>query len=117
LRVAPASGSYGASVNLTGTLTAGGVAVPGRTITFTLNGANAGSALTGLDGVARLSNVSLGGISAGTYVSGVGATFADDGAYFGSSGANRLTVVKAGQAITLTGAPASAVYGTTFTLA
>ena len=38
LTVAPASGTYGGTVNLSATLTSSGSAVSGKTINFTLNG-------------------------------------------------------------------------------
>src|SRR5207253_1562515 len=78
LGVAPATGTYGGTVNLSATLTAGAVAVSGKSISFTLNGNPVGNAMTNGAGVASLSNASLTGINAGSYPTGVGASFAGD---------------------------------------
>ena len=70
------------------------------------------------NGVATLGNVSLAGINAGSYPTGVGASFAGDGSHDPSSGSGSLTVGKADQAITVnTHAPASAVFNTSFGVA
>jgi hypothetical protein len=95
LGVAPATGTYGDTVNLSATLTASAVAVSGKNISFTLNGNPAGSATTNGAGVASLSNVSLAGINAGTYPTGVGASFAGDAGYAATSGTGALTVNQA----------------------
>jgi uncharacterized repeat protein (TIGR01451 family) len=94
LTVAPATGTYCGTVNLSATLTAGGP-LSGKTINFTLNGNGVGSAVTNGSGVASLSNVSLSGINAGSYPTGVGASFAGDPPYLASSGTALLTVNKA----------------------
>jgi hypothetical protein len=99
LAVSTASGTYGGTTTLSATLTSGGNGVTGKTISFTLNGNAAGSAATNGSGVATLSNVSLSGINAGSYPSGVGASFAGDGSYVSSSGANTLSIGKASQTI------------------
>jgi hypothetical protein len=104
LTVSPASGTYGGTVNLSATLTraSNSTAVSGKTITFTLNGNSVGSATTNVSGVATLSNVSLAGVNASTYIggvnSGVGASFAGDSTFSSSSGGatlivNNLTIV------------------------
>jgi hypothetical protein len=90
--VAPASGIYGGTVNLSATLTSSGSAVSGKTIDFTLNGNSVGSATSNSSGVATLTGVSLAGILPGTYPSGVGASFAGDSSYSASSGTAALTV-------------------------
>jgi len=87
-----ASGSYGGTVNLSATLTDGVSPLSGKTIDFSLNGNSAGSAVTNGSGVASLSNVSLTGINAGTYPTGVGASFAGDAPYLSSSATNSLLV-------------------------
>jgi subtilisin family serine protease len=69
---AAASGVYGGTVNLSATLKSGTTAISGKTISFTLNGNGVGSATTNASGVATLSNVSLGSINAGNYITGVG---------------------------------------------
>jgi carboxypeptidase family protein len=118
LAVASATGTFGGTTTLSATLTAGGSGVFGKTVAFTLNGNSVGNATTNASGVATLSNVSLAGINAGTYLSGVGASFAGDSVYGSSSRPASLTVAKADQTISVTThAPASAVYNTSFGVA
>ena len=93
LSVNPASGNQGGTVNLSATLTDGTNGIGGKTVSFTLNGASAGNAVTNANGVASLSNVSLGSIAAGTYPNGVGASFAVGGGFGGSNSTNTLTVI------------------------
>jgi hypothetical protein len=94
LSVNPASGPYGGTVNLTATLTKASDSSPisGRTISFTLNGNPAGTAVTNSSGVATKTGASLAGILPGTYPSGVGASFAGDSTYSASSATASLTV-------------------------
>jgi hypothetical protein len=95
LAVAAATGTYGGTTTLTATLTSASgntPPVPGKTITFTLNGNSVGPATTDANGVATLSNVSLSGINAGPYPSGVYASFAGDSSFGASNGTNSLTV-------------------------
>ncbi len=114
----PATGTFGGTTTLSATLTAGGNPVSGKTVSFTLNGSSAGSAVTNGSGVASESGVSLSGINAGSYPTGVGASFAGDGSFNASSGSNSLTVSKADQTISVTThAPASAVFNTGFSVA
>ena len=94
LTVNSASGSYGGTVNLSATLTDGVSPLSGKTIDFSLNGNSAGSAVTNGSGVASVSNVSLTGINAGTYPTGVGASFAGEAPYVGSSATNSLSVAQ-----------------------
>ncbi len=84
-------------------------AVDGETISFTLNGASAGSATTDASGVATLSGVSLLGIDAGSYPAGVSTSFAGDANYIASSDSDSLTVNPA--PLTITADNASKVYG------
>src|SRR5205085_12545643 len=68
-------------------------------------------------GIASLSNISLAGINAGTYATGVVASFAGDSTYASSGGTNSLTVSPATQSITVgTHAPVHAVYNYQFTV-
>jgi hypothetical protein len=92
--VNPASGPYGGTVTLTATLTRTSDSSPisGKTISFTLNGNPAGTAVTNASGVATKTGASLAGILPGTYPSGVGASFAGDSSYSASSGTALLTV-------------------------
>jgi carboxypeptidase family protein len=110
LAVASASGTYGGTTTLSATLTSSGTGVSGRTINFTLNGNPAGSGSTNGSGVATISGVSLSGIGAGTYPTGVGASFAGDASYGSSSGTNSLMIAKASQTITFGPLP-SKTYG------
>jgi hypothetical protein len=100
LVVNSATGTYGGTVNLSGTLTDGVSPLSGRTVSFSLNGNNVGSAVTNASGVASLSNVSLSGINAGSYPTGVGANFAGAAPFNASSGTNSLTISKATPVIT-----------------
>jgi hypothetical protein len=124
LVVAAATGQFGGTAGLSATLTSGGSPVSGRTVGFTLNGTAVCGGSTGVacpatnaSGVASLAAVSLGGINAGTYGSGVGASFAGDGGYTASTATGSLTVGKAAQAaLALSGVPASAAFNSTFTV-
>jgi hypothetical protein len=100
LAVATASGPFGGTATLSATLTAGAGALPGQLISFTLNGQPAGNATTDATGKAAVNTASLAGINAGSYPSGVGATFTGGGSFGGSTGTNALTVEKAPQTIT-----------------
>jgi integrase len=117
LGVDSASGTYGGTTTLTATLTTADGGVAGKTVNFTLNGSPVGGATTDGSGVATLSNASLAGINAGSYPTGVGASFAGDLGYGASSGSNSLTIAKADQSITInTHAPSSAAVDDQFTV-
>jgi hypothetical protein len=100
LTVAAASGTFGGTADLSATLTSGGTGVSGKTVSFTLNGNNAGSGVTDGSGIVTVSAASLTGINADSYPGGVAATFAGDSGFSSSSGSNTLTVAKADQTIT-----------------
>jgi hypothetical protein len=109
-----ATATYGGTVTLSAVLSANGVGVSGKTITFQLNGINAGTATTDATGTATRNNVSLTSpskINAGTYASGVSASFAGDSSFGASSGTNSLTVNQ--KAITVTAATNSKTYDAT----
>jgi uncharacterized repeat protein (TIGR01451 family) len=110
LTAAPATGTYGGTANLSATLTDGTNGISGKSISFTLNGNSAGSATTNASGVATISNASLTGINAGSYPTGVGASFAGDSGYTSSNSTAALTVNKADQTITFN-ALADKTYG------
>jgi hypothetical protein len=95
LAVAPATGVQGGTVDLSATLTrrATGEGVSGKTIDFTLGGTGVGSAVTGADGTATLSNVPLTGITAGIYPGAIAASFIGDEDDGPSSDSNTLTVL------------------------
>jgi hypothetical protein len=121
LTVSAATGTYGGTVNLSARLISGGSNVSGVNISFTLHNVFVGNATTNsTTGVATLTNVSLSGISAGTYSnysSGIRANFSGYGSYNASGGTATLTINKASQTISFTedhNPPSSAVYGTSF---
>jgi YDG domain len=87
-----ATGTYGGTTNLSATLTAGGSGVGGKSVTFKLNDTIVGTATTTSSGVASLANASLTGINAGSYASGVSASFAGDTSYSSSNATSSLTV-------------------------
>jgi hypothetical protein len=70
LAVGSASGTFGGTVALSATLTAGSVGVADRSVSFTLNGAAAGSGMTNASGIASVPAASLAGIDAGSYPTG-----------------------------------------------
>ncbi|HEX4718186.1 MAG TPA: Ig-like domain repeat protein, partial [Thermoleophilaceae bacterium] len=92
-----ASGTFGGTTTLSATLTAGSPAsgVSGKTISFSLNGTSVGTAVTNASGVATLTGANLTGINAGTYPTGISASFAGDSSYASSSASAQLTVAKA----------------------
>jgi hypothetical protein len=95
LPVAAAGGMAGTTTTLSATLTALGMPLAGRTIVFSLNGVQVASAVTNAAGVATRDNVSLAGIAAGTYPSGVKASFAGDAQFPAASGTGLLNVLSA----------------------
>lgn len=94
-----ASGTFGGTVTLSATLTSKGSPLANKTISFTVNGNEAGSATTDDNGVATLSNVTLaplsGRVRAGTYATGIAASFAGDSRLAASNTTASLTVNKA----------------------
>ena len=109
IAVAPASGTYAGTVDLSATLTSGGNPLAGKTIAFALNGNAAGTAITDANGTAALTGVALSGIDAGSYPSGVTATFAGDDIYGTGSGSGALDIAKASSSTEVT-CPVSVVY-------
>jgi hypothetical protein len=116
LTASPATGTYGSTVSLSASLTASGSPVNGKTIAFSLNGNAVCGGGTGMtcpttnaSGVATLANVSLSGINANLYASGVSASFAGDTSFLASTGAASLTVSQ--RPITVAADPKSKVYG------
>jgi hypothetical protein len=111
------TGTFGGTATLSATLQSSGDPVANESVDFSIDGNPVGSALTDSNGIATLSSVSLAGIDAGTYSGAVGASFAGDSPYAGSTGSADLVVNQADQAITVTPqAPASAVYNMQFTV-
>src|SRR5204863_119501 len=108
LAVPNATGAFGGTVSLQATLSASG-SVNGKTISFSLNGISVGTATTNSSGIATLPTASLAGINAGSYPSGVSATFAGDPSLAAASATALLTV--APRAITVTADGKSKTYG------
>jgi MBG domain len=117
LSVSPASGAYGGTVNLSAILTANGLALGGKTVSFFLGSNLVGTATTAdgsggtTTGLATLSNVSLTGIAPGTIDNFIKAVFAGDGMYSSANGDATLTVGLIQPAITWSN-PADITYGT-----
>src|SRR5690606_28005479 len=93
-------GEYGGTTNLSATLSSNSAGVAGKIMSFSLNGNAVGTAVSDESGVATLSNVSLAGIDANTYVSGIIATFGGDVTHSGSSGDSDLIINKAPLTVT-----------------
>jgi hypothetical protein len=93
MQVSPASGGFGGSTSLSATLKATGVPMPGRTITFSINGHAVGSATTNAQGVATLSNASVGGIAIGVFANAINASFAGDDRFPAATASSSLTVI------------------------
>ena len=94
LSVANASGAYGGSTDLRAILKreCDGTPMPNATVSFALTGISAGSATTDRYGVAVLRAFSLAGIAAGTYPSGVAASFAGDASSQAAGSTGSLSV-------------------------
>jgi hypothetical protein len=94
---------FGGTATLTATLTntTSGLPVANQTVVFTLNGTNAGSAMTNSSGIATVTGVATtAGVGVETGV--VGASFAGDTDLASSSGTGDLTVAQASTSITET---------------
>jgi hypothetical protein len=108
--VAAVTSTYGDTAQtLTATLSSG-LPLAGETVTFSVNGAVLGTAVTNASGVASLP-VNLGALDAGTYAGGIVASFAGDDALQigGGTGSATLMVKKAPLSVSV--ASASRVYG------
>lgn len=107
---ANASASFGGNATLTATLMAGSSPLAGEPVTFSLNGATVGTALTGANGVATLAAISVGSLNPGTYTDAIGAVFGGAQGYSGSNTTGDLTVKN--RAVTVTWSnPADIIYG------
>src|SRR5687768_17779513 len=106
LTVAAATGTYAGTTDLLATLTdSEGSPISGETISFTLNGSSVGSIATDASGVASLTGISLTGVNAGNYPTGVAASFAGDTNYVASTGTNSWDVSKATPTLSVTNSP------------
>jgi hypothetical protein len=94
LTVSPATATYSGGATITAHLTANGSAFSGQSVTLTLP--NGGTATTATDssGIALFVGVSLAGIHAGTYPTGIQAGFAGTPAYAPSSASAQLTITQ-----------------------
>jgi 6-phosphogluconolactonase (cycloisomerase 2 family) len=107
LAVTAASATYGsASTTLSAVLTTSAGPLAGKTVSFTLNGSPAGSAVTDAAGLASVS-ASLTGLGAGSYP--VTASFAGDANNTAASGSATLVINPA--VLTVTSANATRIYG------
>ncbi|HYF92747.1 MAG TPA: Ig-like domain repeat protein, partial [Symbiobacteriaceae bacterium] len=107
MTVAPVTGTYKSTVNLTATLAPG---VAGKTVTFTVNGAAAGSGTTDAAGVVTVAYPA--DLSVGMY--DIVATFAGDADISAASDTDNLTVTQATGSMTV--ADATGLVGETVTL-
>jgi hypothetical protein len=119
LSVSDSSGTYGGTTSLNATLTdESGYGVYGETVEFYVDGTDVGGATTDGNGYAELDNVSLSGIDAGSYFSGIYAVFNGDTDFDYSDGYGSLYIDKADQTLVITqDAPSDATYGDQFTVA
>lgn len=102
LTISPATGTFGGTATLTATLSP---LVPGKPVRFTLNGIDvtpSTAPTTNASGVATLANVSLAGINANTYATGVSASFAGDATHASSNSTGSLTISRALSTTTVT---------------
>jgi hypothetical protein len=92
LAVANSSGLFGGTTTLVASLTIAGSPFAGQQVSFSLNGMPVGTAVTDAAGVALLSGVSLAGIGAGTYATGIQAAYAGDPTHAAATGSATLTI-------------------------
>lgn len=101
ITVQPASGTYGGSTTFSALLRFdGGLPLIDRTVSFQRNGVGVGSAITNTSGIATLSSVSLDAVNAGSYATGITASFAGELNFQATSGTGALTVNPAQLTIT-----------------
>ncbi|MEO7733394.1 MAG: Ig-like domain repeat protein, partial [Kofleriaceae bacterium] len=116
LVVSPASAAFGATVDLTATLSATGSGLANRIVSFALNGTPVGGAITDAQGAASVTGVSLTGVEPGTYVGAVVASYDGEAGFTASAGSNDLTVSPAAQTLTFAALPNKLVTDPAFTL-
>ncbi|HEX5490718.1 MAG TPA: kelch repeat-containing protein, partial [Candidatus Udaeobacter sp.] len=104
MSVNPATGTYGGNVSVSATLTSGSSGVSGKNVVFSLNGNNLGTGITNASGVATLTLDLCAPvkINAGSYPTGVAASFAGDSSFGASNATNSLTINKANATVTVT---------------
>jgi hypothetical protein len=102
LTVTGATTTYGGTINLTAHLTNSSAAgIAGKTISFSVGGNSAGSAVTDASGNATVTGVATTGFGAGTYSSVIHADFAGDATYSAVSAVNDLEITAASTTISL----------------
>lgn len=99
LDVASTSATEGGTVTLSATLTSSGSALSAKTIHFTLGATVIGDASTDATGTASISAVSVAGIAVGHHQDLIGASFAGDSQFQGSTGSASLTIDAAGNGV------------------
>jgi hypothetical protein len=92
LTLAATPGVYRGTTTLTATLTS--ASPSGANVQFRLNGVLLGTVQTNAQGVAQLTNVSLGTMNAGTHAAAASALFAGDATYLGATAAADVTIAK-----------------------
>ena len=104
LAVMPIVGTYGTPTTFAATLTAAGTPLAGEPVTFTVTASGQtttlGTAMTNASGVASLSGVSLGSLSAGTYPGAVSASFSGDASDAASTGSGDLSIARGTPTVT-----------------
>jgi len=100
LVVTSSSGTYGGTTNLSAHLTSGGFSIVGGSVDFYRGSSGPFTATTDTNGQASINNVGVAGLSVGTYVGEVTASFAGDSNFTASSGAADLTITPAPLTIT-----------------
>ena len=115
LSVSPAAGSFGGTVNLSATLTAGASGISGKTVTFSLNGARSARPPPTPPAWPHLAApASLASTQARMHPGSI-ASFAGDSGFASSNGSATLTVNKAAGSVTINNIPSSATFGGSFT--
>ncbi len=102
LAVAPVSGAAGQTVSLMVTLTSGAGGVGGKTLSFQVDGAAAGTAVTGTNGAATYAYVIPSGTALGSHT--ITVSFTGDGGYTASTGTGTLTVTLVPTTLTVSNA-------------
>ena len=106
----PPTTTYGSTIMLSATLLCGGVAVSGQSISFSLNGSPVAVAITGANGVATLSTVSIADLVPGTYSGSLGASFSGSSLLGASAATANLTIIP--EPLRVTANSVSKVYST-----
>lgn len=95
------TGTFGETATLTAKVISAGIALSGKSVSFTLNGNAVGSSTTDSNGFATVTGISLSGANAGTYSNAVGASFTGDANFSSKSKTGTLIVNKAAATVIL----------------